>query len=185
MPKNIRAEDVTNTSAFIFWDEPYPVRGLIEFYLINWQEAETSDSFQNTTVETYFIIDDLIPSRMYSIQVKAKTNAGFGNWSEPVTVWTMSGLPMVPRNVKLVRSAQRSLEVSWDEPQPFRGEISSYTVRWGEKGSTNSSFEIINGTSYVIKRLFPYTLYLVEVQASTEAGDSDWSRPVEGRTAVG
>ncbi|GFT09193.1 phosphatidylinositol phosphatase PTPRQ [Nephila pilipes] len=91
MPKNIRAEDVTNTSAFIIWDEPYPVRGLIEFYLINWQEAETSDSFQNTTVETYFIIDDLIPSRMYSIQVKAKTNAGFGNWSEPVTFWTMSG----------------------------------------------------------------------------------------------
>ncbi|GFQ99834.1 phosphatidylinositol phosphatase PTPRQ [Trichonephila clavata] len=184
-PKNVREEDVRNTSVLILWDEPYPIRGAIEFYLIKWQQDETSATFQNTTVDTFYFIEDLTPSRKYFIQVRAKTIAGYGNWSEPITVWTVAGLPMTPGNVKIIRYMRRSLEVVWEEPQPFRGKIISYTIQWGERGSSNVSSEYTNDTSYVIKHLLPYTWYSVAVKASTEAGDSDWSKSVEGRTAIG
>ncbi|GFY54827.1 phosphatidylinositol phosphatase PTPRQ, partial [Trichonephila inaurata madagascariensis] len=184
-PKNIREKDVSNASALILWDEPFPIRGAIEFYLIKWQQDETSTTFQNTTVDTFYLIEDLTPSRKYFIQVRAKTIAGFGNWSEPITVWTEAGLPMTPGNVKIIRYMRRSLEVVWEEPQPFRGKIVSYTIQWGERGSTNISSEYTNDTSYVIRHLLPYTWYSVAVKASTEAGDSDWSKSVEGRTTAG
>ncbi|GFW68863.1 tyrosine-protein phosphatase Lar [Trichonephila clavipes] len=90
-PKNVREEDVSNTSVLILWDEPFPIRGAIEFYLIKWQQDETSTTFQNTTVDTFYLIEDLTPSRKYFIQVRAKTISGYGNWSEPITVWTEAG----------------------------------------------------------------------------------------------
>ncbi|GBL94854.1 Phosphatidylinositol phosphatase PTPRQ [Araneus ventricosus] len=184
-PRNIKGDEVTNTSIFVKWNEPSPVRGPIEMYFIEWQEEGSAKWEQKSTVVPSYLIEELTPCRKYFIRVSAKTEAGLGNWTDPITVSTTTGLPMVPKNVKISSSKTESLEIRWEEPEPHLGNIVSYSIRWGKRGRDLQFNDVTNGTFYIIGNLSAYTWYSVQVRATTEAGDGEWSKPVEGRTDIG
>ncbi|GFY75205.1 phosphatidylinositol phosphatase PTPRQ [Trichonephila inaurata madagascariensis] len=155
-PKNIREKDVSNASALILWDEPFPIR------------------------------EDLTPSRKYFIQVRAKTIAGFGNWSEPITVWTEAGLPSKPRNLQdRIPATNTTMEIEWEEPKPTNGPIVSYSVRWTNLNNNVTTSDITKDTIYVIRNLKPYTNHSVQVRAATTAGFGEWTDEMILRTDIG
>ncbi|GIY08823.1 hypothetical protein CDAR_199232 [Caerostris darwini] len=183
IPRNVTAYDVTNTTVMVKWDEPYPNRGPIEFYTIEWDEEDSATNV--TTAFLSYFIDNLNPYQQYNIRVCAKTKEGFGDWSDPVTIVTSVGVPMAPKKVNITLTKVDSLKVRWEEPSPYRGNITWYTIRWTERDSTVSSNVVTTNKHYIIANLSAYTWYTIQVQASTEVGDGDWSDPVEGRTNIG
>ncbi|CAL1294957.1 unnamed protein product [Larinioides sclopetarius] len=185
LPRNVKEYEVTNTSIFVKWDEPLPTRGPIEKYLIEWQEEGFAQWEQKFTIVPSYLIKELTPCRKYLIRVSAETEAGLGNWTNPIIVSTTTGLPMVPKNVKIFSSETESLEIHWEEPEPHMGNIVSYSIRWGNRGRDLKSNDITNGTFYIIENLSAYTWYSVQVRATTDAGDGEWSKPVDGRTDIG
>ncbi|XP_055949369.1 phosphatidylinositol phosphatase PTPRQ-like isoform X2 [Argiope bruennichi] len=184
-PWDIKGENVTNTTILVKWNEPKPSRGPIELYFIEYQEEGSSEWVQKSSDVPFYLMEGLTPCKKYLIRVSAKTKAGIGNWSDTITVSTTTGLPMVPKNVKISSSKPRSLEISWEVPEPHMGNIVAYSIRWGERGSDLPSVDFTNDTYYIIRNLSAYTWYSIQVRASTEAGDGEWSNPLEGRTAIG
>ncbi|GIZ00810.1 netrin receptor DCC [Caerostris extrusa] len=203
VPRNVTAYDVTNTTVMVKWDEPYPNRGPIEFYTIEWDEEDSATNV--TTAFLSYFIDNLTPYQEYSIRVCAKTKEGFGDWSDPVTIQTSVGVYQAKlkqlglnlatlihlqfqwhqKKVSITLTKEDSLKVRWEEPSPYRGNITWYTIRWTERDSTVSSNVVTTDKHYIIANLSAYTWYTIQVRASTEVGDGDWSDPVEGRTNIG
>ncbi|KAF8774125.1 Phosphatidylinositol phosphatase PTPRQ like protein [Argiope bruennichi] len=152
-PWDIKGENVTNTTILVKWNEPKPSRGPIELYFIEYQEEGSSEWVQKSSDVPFYLMEGLTPCKKYLIRVSAKTKAGIGNWSDTITVSTTTGLPMVPKNVKISSSKPRSLEISWEVPEPHMGNIVAYSIRWGERGSDLPSVDFTNDTYYIIRNL--------------------------------
>ena len=82
-------KNVTSTSVNVSWDPPQNLNGQLQGYEISYTpngERPTVVDVQNTTT---WKLTDLKPYTSYSISVRAKTGAGFGEKSIPVTISTL------------------------------------------------------------------------------------------------
>ena len=106
-PSNFTAVPATSRSATISWDLP-PAdeqNGVIILYVINVTIVATGQSFQLTSTNTTFTVDDLTPYTNYVCIIAAVTSAGTGPFSTPVTLSTpqdgmYSGVPTNNYNQK-------------------------------------------------------------------------------------
>ncbi|GFS74286.1 receptor-type tyrosine-protein phosphatase delta, partial [Nephila pilipes] len=90
-PVGVSEEYVTNSSIVVKWNEPQPFYGPIISYTIKWNKKSDLDSFNASVESANYTIENLLPYTEYSIQVKARTEAGFGPWSTALIVLTDVG----------------------------------------------------------------------------------------------
>ncbi|CDW52276.1 protein sidekick [Trichuris trichiura] len=152
MPNDVKASDVTETSAAFTWSSPscdlqhgditqyeYQFRGIDEW--------AANDLRQATTARSRVHIHDLLPGTKYKFQVRAYTSVGHGPWSIPVEIETLgSGMQIfsdrfkempsmivelgMPREVHPISVTDNGLTLTWLPPYPTREPVNNYRLRF-------------------------------------------------------
>ena len=92
-PVSLRYENVTASSIRLFWDPPLQPNGVILDYRVMYIEAVTDITVTMSGIDPMsrtsgLLIDPLMEYHYYDVRVAARTDKGFGNYSQPLTVLT-------------------------------------------------------------------------------------------------
>ncbi|XP_033636989.1 receptor-type tyrosine-protein phosphatase F-like isoform X1 [Asterias rubens] len=131
------------------------------------------------------VFDGLVPNTRYSLQVKLRTNAGDGPYSEPIEATTLEDRPGPPSNVTISEIGETTMTVTWEVPIEPNGIITAYEVysRAIEK-PYNPSFTSPSSwvgspllgpsvLSNIITQLDPGTKYQILLTARTAVGTGE------------
>ncbi|KAM8750634.1 receptor-type tyrosine-protein phosphatase beta-like isoform 10-T10 [Acanthopagrus schlegelii] len=153
--RNLRITDVTTSSVSLDWDVPV---GNATSYRVRWTLGEEPSS--NSTNETSFIINNLIPGSRYTITVSAvainSTNEG-----ETISKTTFT-VPVMPEDISITARGTNALTFRWTLP---KGGFEHYVVNISNQdlNSVNSSTTTNNTANFA--GLLPGRLFFVTVTA--------------------
>ena len=125
----------------------------------------------------------------YALTVQADDgNSGTATIAVTVTVTDVHEPPEAPGTPEVTPQpgTSTSLAVRWTTPPTGGGPpLESYDLRWREAGAGTwtGGLEDLTTTSTIITGLTPDTDHDVQVRATNDEGDGDWSQPGTGRTA--
>ena len=163
-PQNI-STTISDTSATLMWDSV--------------SSATSYDIEENGVVTGHvkgsisYKAIGLTPNTSYSFRIRAVNSAGKGDWSDPVTITTLSEPAMdVPGNIKAIPTSN-SINLIWnpvDKATGYEIEIDGNTV----KTVTNNMFTYAD--------LHPETTYKFRVRAVSQGVPADWSGEVSTTT---
>ena len=91
-PRNVKIALLNSTSVCVTWDDPIDNKGVISHYTVQYFCANTNrckDDEQDDTEEQRLVVTGLHPFTKYIFVVSARTIAGEGGNSKPVTVRTL------------------------------------------------------------------------------------------------
>uniref|UniRef100_A0A671SPN1 Protein sidekick-1-like n=1 Tax=Sinocyclocheilus anshuiensis TaxID=1608454 RepID=A0A671SPN1_9TELE len=192
-PKNIVASGRTNQSIMVQWQPPPEpqLNGVLRGYVLRYRLAGLPGEYQQKNITSpeinYCLITELIIWTQYEIQVAAYTGAGLGVFSQPVTEYTLQGVPTAPPQgveVKAVNST--TIEFTWNPPpqQFINGINQGYKLMaWPEQSPENVIIVTItpdyHGTRHLgyISGLKKFTWYLTSVLCFTTPGNGPRSVP--------
>jgi hypothetical protein len=132
----------------------------------------------------------LWPATSYKLQVRIKSNAGWGEWSPPIYGETLATVPDSPGPPVGLGSSSTSLTASWDAPDRDNGHhITHYHVQIAIANIISSSAICNDRNDYAWKNvstsvfnnvliargLKPNTGYKLRVRASSTEGYGPWS----------
>lgn len=88
-----------------------------------------------------------------------------------------------PLDVSLTVLSAQSLQVTWQSLSLENGQVSMYTIHWGQNMS-NPTVAVVQGDtiSYRITGAIPFTVYHARVAASTSGGQGPFSSWSTGTT---
>jgi len=117
--------------------------------------VEANGAVLSAGIENSFIHEKLTPYTEYVYRVRARSEAGAGNWSGEVRVFTLIG---VPQNIKTFSSGN-STKLVWDE-------------------------EIGPEAEYIHSELMPNTTHIYRIRARKADNAGDWSEPIFADTLL-
>jgi len=161
IPVNLAVE-TTSSSAKLTWDK---VGGAIGY------EVEANGAVLSAGIENSFIHEKLTPYTEYVYRVRARSEAGAGNWSGEVRVFTLIG---VPQNIKTFSSGN-STKLVWDEV---------YGITEHEIEADGSLVEIGPEAEYIHSELMPNTTHIYRIRARKADNAGDWSEPIFADTLL-
>lgn len=175
-PENIKAEEVTDTSASISWNASTDNVGVKGYEVKNGDEL-----LKNITEGTSTSLDGLTPSTDYTLTVTAYDAAG--NKSQPgsVTFRTKdmedTQKPSAPANVRASDVTDTTATISWSASTDNVG-VQGYKVLNG-----NEELADVTDTSVTLQELAPETAYTLTVVAYDAAGNQSEPASVTFTTA--
>ena len=127
----------------------------------------------------------------YTVVVKADdSNGGTATVTVTITVEDVDGEAPGrpdPPSVSATSGTTDSLDVTWTAPTNTGPDIDNYDLRYklqGTMGSWTNGPQDVTGTSASISGLDPGTEYAVQVRATSDEGDSEWSTGGRGTTGT-
>ena len=92
VPQSVNVISPNSTSLLVTWDHPLaPDRnGVITGYTVIRQKGSEIDLTEFFSNDTSQLLVGLVPFTEYSITVAGNTSAGRGEFTKPVTVWTLN-----------------------------------------------------------------------------------------------
>ncbi|CAG9796259.1 unnamed protein product [Diatraea saccharalis] len=137
---------------------------------------------------TETVLQALQSGTNYSISVRARTAAGPGPVSDPVSCVTLEDIPGPPADVKALAHSDQSVIVSWLPPERRNGNIDHYTVytrpqRGGQQsqvmvrasGARQGAAEGQRELQTEVTGLREHAVYEFWVTATSAAGEGDTS----------
>ncbi|KAI4825979.1 hypothetical protein KUCAC02_021638, partial [Chaenocephalus aceratus] len=153
--ENLSIIAVTNSSVSLIWKQP---KGNVSSYSVQWNAIGKTLTLNNTTIETNFTINNLIPGVQYNILVAAvagkSSNKGAGT---SISTFTR---PEKPENIKITARGTSDLTIEWT--LPF-GSADHYVVNISNQIYSNSTTTA--GKEANFTDLFPGRLYDITVTA--------------------
>ncbi len=122
----------------------------------------------NGTSQTY-THDNLIQGTEHIYRIRGKNAEIYGDWSEPIRIWT---LPSIPTNIRTTPSSI-SIDIAWDEVVGASG----YDVEVYGTPVNNGS-----NTTYTQTGLEPNTQRTYRVRARNSSGAGEWSNVTAAAT---
>ncbi|KAM6942982.1 usherin [Xenentodon cancila] len=175
-PKYMAPPTVTPSGAHsvhLKWSEPGQPNGLISHYRLVYMKHREDPTLNSTAVTALTVEDSVVeatvfglqPFSQYSLCVEAVNGAG--SVSSPwVDIRTLEASPTGLSNFTVEHREQgRALLLSWDEPRAPNGVITLYNVYSEE----NLEFSGLS-RSFLFRRLEPWTIYSLTLEACTSAG---------------
>ncbi|XP_059156941.1 tyrosine-protein phosphatase Lar-like isoform X3 [Physella acuta] len=173
-PQNFTATGLTETSVRLTWD--LPARNLRNGDIVMYQIAyhklsePTREEDLNCT-DAFIDIVSLDMNTDYIFKIKAYTTRGAGPWSNKLHFRTFGKMPPPPKNVKVRRTSDSTLEVRWDDTEAL---VSGYKIYY-------NLFATPAMYAWQQKEIGPYTVaditgveahsvYAVRVQAKSVDG---------------
>ncbi|KAG8183435.1 hypothetical protein JTE90_023191 [Oedothorax gibbosus] len=178
LPENVRHLNVTNSTIELRWESPKQFKGPITLYSILWTNTLSRQRRLLNSNGMKYLIRGLDADVGYSIVVRARTETGHGNWTDPINVRTAIGIPTAPRGITTTHKTAWSIKISWNIPDPANGPLVNYEVTWGVLGSAESYSNFTNDTFFEAENIMPYTEYSFEVSAATVEGYGPKSKPL-------
>ncbi|RXM29712.1 Ephrin type-A receptor 7 [Acipenser ruthenus] len=119
-------------------------------------------------------VNNLKPSTAYVFQIRAFTAAGYGTYGPRLEVITQeeATAPSQVSEVIKERVRQRSIQLSWQEPELPNGVITEYEIKYYEKDQRDRTYSTVKSksTSATVNNLKPSTAYVFQIRAFTAAG---------------
>ncbi|XP_036384090.1 protein sidekick-1 isoform X2 [Megalops cyprinoides] len=192
-PKNIVASGRTNQSIMVQWQPPPEpeLNGVLRGYVLRYRLAGLPGEYQQKNITSpeinYCLIRDLIIWTQYEIQVAAYTGAGLGAFSQPVTEYTLQGVPTAPpQDVEAKAMNSTTIKFTWNPPpqQFINGINQGYKLlAWPEHSPGSITVVTItpdfHGARHLgyVSGLRKFTWYLTSVLCFTTPGDGPSSLP--------
>lgn len=157
-----------NATATITWGQPASNGGPIDQFEIEGDQGQRQ-LLEPTSSHTF---NDLVNGVAHQFRVRARNEAGWGEWSQfssPVTPNIEPGRPGAPT----IAFADGALDVSWSEPSNEGSSITGYVLEIGS--GLSDSVELPANTTYTWPNLVNGTNYRFRVNAVNESGRSDVS----------
>ena len=188
----------------VWWTPPADDGGFaVTGYQVRYRDSAdgswTVHSHDSLATDT--TIDGLEDETIYKVQVRATNSAGYGRWSPTATVATAGlppGLPATPGALTLARGVEK-IDASWTAPDSNRSPITDYDVRYractgtgNNPCATAGNYHYLDdaeenaentATTATITGLTNGTTYQVQVRATNDIGDSEWSKPSAAKPA--
>ncbi|XP_047436500.1 usherin [Mugil cephalus] len=175
-PQDMSAPIVTPSGAYsahLKWSEPRQPNGLISHYRLIYKKQQQDPTLNSTTVTALTVeasvleatVYGLEPYSQYSLRVEAVNGAGsvFSQW---VDIRTLEASPAGVANFTVEQREQgRALLLSWDQPRAPNGVITMYNLY----SEGNLEFSGLS-RSFLFRRLEPWTIYALTLEACTSAG---------------
>ncbi|XP_039603909.1 ephrin type-A receptor 7 isoform X2 [Polypterus senegalus] len=131
---------------------------------------------QSGLVDTYVTIMDLLAHANYTFEVEAVNGVSELSRNQrlfaAVSIATSQAAPSQVSEVVKERVLQRSIELSWQEPEHPNGVITEYEIKYYEKDQKERTYSTVKTktTSAAINNLKPGTTYMFQIRAFTAAG---------------
>ncbi|XP_037606380.1 ephrin type-A receptor 7 isoform X6 [Sebastes umbrosus] len=131
---------------------------------------------QSGLVDTYVTIVDLLPHANYTFEVEAVNGVSELSRTQrlfaAVSIATGQAAPSQVSEVIKEKVQQRSIQLSWQEPQQPNGVITEYEIKYYEKDQKDRVYSTVRSksTSATVNNLKPSTSYVFQIRAFTEAG---------------
>ncbi|XP_052399681.1 receptor-type tyrosine-protein phosphatase eta-like [Carassius gibelio] len=159
--KNLRVSEITTSSVFLTWDEPFGNRS---FFKIQW----TGDQINgySATINTYYNITRLTAGVNYTLCITALTAHNVDE-SEPFCICKYTE-PDVISNLRVSEIRTSSVFLKWEEPF---GNRSVFKLNWNDEKTSNHV--TTNNTWYNITDLtagvnYTFIITVVAADKSTE-----------------
>ncbi|CAG2222842.1 Receptor-type tyrosine-protein phosphatase T,Receptor-type tyrosine-protein phosphatase U,Receptor-type tyrosine-protein phosphatase kappa,Receptor-type tyrosine-protein phosphatase gamma,Receptor-type tyrosine-protein phosphatase epsilon,Receptor-type tyrosine-protein phosphatase zeta,Receptor-type tyrosine-protein phosphatase mu [Mytilus edulis] len=129
---------------------PSPANGIIIAYDIAYSEAANFiDRLQKPSTSTNVMLADLSPATLYFVKVRARTGAGYGNYSSHQSTVTQEDYPDAPTSLAVTFRNESCLGLSWRAPIVTNGIVSSYLISYQD--TTQASQELNTTTGGLIR----------------------------------
>ncbi|XP_068564652.1 ephrin type-A receptor 7 isoform X2 [Cebidichthys violaceus] len=131
---------------------------------------------QSGLVDTYLSIVDLLAHANYTFEVEAVNGVSDLSRTQrlfaAVSIATGQAAPSQVSEVIKEKVQQRSIQLSWQEPQQPNGVITEYEIKYYEKDQKDRVYSTVRSksTSATVNNLKPSTAYVFQIRAFTEAG---------------
>ncbi|XP_029318526.1 LOW QUALITY PROTEIN: ephrin type-A receptor 7 [Cottoperca gobio] len=131
---------------------------------------------QSGLVDTYVTIMDLLAHANYTFEVEAVNGVSELSRTQrlfaAVSIATGQAAPSQVSEVIKEKVQQRSIQLSWQEPQQPNGVITEYEIKYYEKDQKDRVYSTVRSksTSATVNNLKPSTAYVFQIRAFTEAG---------------
>ncbi|XP_006626221.1 ephrin type-A receptor 7 isoform X1 [Lepisosteus oculatus] len=131
---------------------------------------------QSGLVDTYVTIMDLLAHANYTFEVEAVNGVSDLSHTQrlfaAVSIATGQAAPSQVSEVIKDRVLQRSVQISWQEPEHPNGVITEYEIKYYEKDQKDRTYQTVKtkSTSATVNNLKPSTAYVFQVRAFTAAG---------------
>ncbi|KAK2856659.1 hypothetical protein Q5P01_005394 [Channa striata] len=131
---------------------------------------------QSGLVDTYVTIIDLLAHANYTFEVEAVNGVSDLSRTQrlfaAVSIATGQAAPSQVSEVIKEKVQQRSIQLSWQEPQQPNGVITEYEIKYYEKDQKDRIYSTVRSksTSATVNNLKPSTAYVFQIRAFTEAG---------------
>ncbi|XP_074490158.1 phosphatidylinositol phosphatase PTPRQ [Sebastes fasciatus] len=164
---NLSITEITTSSVSLDWTKP---EGNATSYTVQWTAGE--NTFSNTTTETSFTINGLIPGYQYNITVAAvavnSSNKGQETFTSTFTSSVVFLEPNPVLNLVAIPKSTTSVNVKWSEPQ---GAQMYYTYLVQTYSTTGALFNItVSNNSTDVPDLEPGTRYNINVTTIAATG---------------
>ncbi|XP_056284294.1 ephrin type-A receptor 7 isoform X3 [Pseudoliparis swirei] len=131
---------------------------------------------QSGLADTYLSIVDLLAHANYTFEVEAVNGVSDMSRTQrlfaAVSIATGQAAPSQVSEVIKEKVQQRSIQLSWQEPQQPNGVITEYEIKYYEKDQKDRVYSTVRSksTSATVNNLKPSTAYVFQIRAFTEAG---------------
>ena len=150
----------------------------------NWKE-ETATTDAGTTRT----LSGLVGGESYVVSVRARNSIGESGWSAKSAAATLPTRKPDKPAAPTLAVGNRSIAVSWSEPEDHGAAITDYDVQYKAVASSTwtewNASVTSTATSTTITALTNNTTYQVQVRATNSSGDSDWSDSASARPVAG
>ncbi|XP_002760562.4 usherin [Callithrix jacchus] len=167
------AQATSAHSVLLNWTKPESPNGIISHYRVVYQERPDDPAFHSPTVHAFTVtgtshqahLFGLEPFTTYHIGVVAANHAGeiLSPWT---LIQTLESSPSGLRNFTVEQKENgRALLLQWSEPMRTNGAIKTYNI------FSDGLLEYAGlNRQFLFRRLDPFTLYTLTLEACTRAG---------------
>lgn len=152
------------TAIMISWLRPVEPNGRITNY-----NLYQNNSLINSSTDTMFTAEDLLPYTSYQYHIEACTSAGC-TASATVTSTTLQAIPedLEPLTITIINPTE--IRLGWLPPQQPNGVITLYIVNETQGSNSITIFQHSMLRTFTLSDRSPFTTYYFVLQACTIAG---------------
>lgn len=172
-PVGVAVSQITSTSAQVSWNSVPTATYTLRYRLVG-----TTQWTVVNTAQTSVTLQNLLPYRVYEVQVATVCNNVTNNYSNPLTFTTLATCEMPPVNIQVVNIRMTTADVTWNS---IPG--ASYILKWRKVGS-NAGWNTVNVTTntYTLPGLTESTMYEVQIANVCNGNTQAYSSIVQFQT---
>ncbi|KAM4633122.1 ephrin type-A receptor 7 isoform 3-T3 [Polymixia lowei] len=188
-PQNL-VYNINQTTVSLEWSPPADTGGRndVTYRIIcrrcGWEPEECAPCGGNVgyspqqagLADTYVTVVDLLAHANYTFEVEAVNGVSDMSRTQrlfaAVSIATGQAAPSQVSEVIKEKVQQRSIQLSWQEPQQPNGVITEYEIKYYEKDQKDRIYSTVKSksTSATVNNLKPSTAYVFQIRAFTAAG---------------
>ena len=131
----------------------------------------------------------LMPGDERSYRLRARNSIGWGEWSEPATATTLTGVPAAPGSFRAQANGAAEIRLSWTEPDDRGMPVSFYELDWSSNPSAAGweRLATLTGdkTAHIDAGLAGGTTRHYRIRARNFNGAGQWSQTRSATTPAG